>query len=259
MDIVNHLQYKNCIISLFKAYSRHFRRSDSVNGVRQDRTKEWSRPCFKGFEKVVIGDSSVRVFAKIGRRVKGMTISAFGGMDILEMVCLLQSGKLSTDWDLNKLQIRNRFQAGRDEFPTVRFCKHCYSECMTEFKGQLIIVIGLNNILKAETLPFATLAGVNQQNIFAMNKMLDETCKKMAPEANIKFAPVLKIEKHAGRNSRMTQNAINEMERSQVKLRLLEMDPDEPRRKGLYEGDGTHMKNVEGADFWTEIFTKDME
>ena len=230
-----------------------------VNGIRYDRSKDWSRPCFRGFDKVIVGDSSIRVFAKTGRKMRKMSITAFGGIDTLEMTCILQSGKLLSDWDLNKMQIRNRFQMKRDEFPTVRFCKHCYSECMTEFKGQLIVVVGLNNQLKADTPPFATNTGVNQQNIAAMFKMLNETCKKMAPVATIKFAPVLKIEKFAGRNPKLTQIAITETEIAQKKLDLIEMDPDEPRKNGMYEGDGTHMKNMEGTEFWTKVFTRDLE
>ena len=60
-------------------------------------------------------------------------------------------------------------------------------------------------------------------------------------------------------NPKLIQIAITETEIAQKKLDLIEMDPDEPRKNGMYEGDGTHMKNMEGTEFWTKVFTRDLE
>ena len=59
-------------------------------------------------------------------------------MDLLELICLLQTGKITKDFDLGKYKVRNRLQVGKDEFATIRFCKHCYADCLDKFTGQLI-------------------------------------------------------------------------------------------------------------------------
>ena len=208
---------------------------------------------------MIIGDSRVRGFARIRRELRGMSISAFGGMEVLELICILQAGRLLNGWDLTKTHVRNRFQANRDEFPTIRFCTHCYSECANEFKGDLILVIGLNNILKAERLPFATVGGQNMQDFDGMFKMLDDACKKVVPNAKVKLAPVLKVKRLAGERSILTELAINKIEENISARDTLEMNAMEPLEKDLYDDDGVHMKNKEGADFWMKIFVDKVE
>ena len=230
-----------------------------MNGVTVDKTKEWARPCFKGFSAVVIGDSSVRAFGRVRREMRGMSISSFGGMDVIELINILQSGKLSKEWDMNKLQIRNRFQNGRDEFPTIRFCTHCYSECLEEFTGDLVLVIGLNNVLRANSPPYATETGLNLQDFDAMFKVLDNTCKKMAPNAKVKLAPMLAINKYTDGMTNCEREAWTRIQ-GNIKRRMhLEMDNDEPRRKGLYDRYGVHLRNWDGVDYWTKVLIKNLK
>ena len=205
---------------------------------------------------MVIGDSSLRGFAKIRRVLTGISITAFGGIEVLELVCILQAGRFLNEWDLTKSNIRNRFQAARDEFPAIRFCTHCYSECANEFKGDLYLVVGLNNILKAERLPFATTSGQNMQNFDKMFEMLDNACKRMFPDANVKYAPVLETERLAGGNSTLTELAIEKVKENIAKRENLKMDPNEPKNRKLFDEDGVHMKHLEGANFWTKVFTE---
>ena len=253
------IESKVAIISLKKGCSWHFKRAERVNGVMVDKSKYWTRPCFKGYEKVVLGDSSVRGFARIRKELAGVSISAYGGIEILEMVCILQAGKLLNDWDLTKTHIRNRFQANRDEFPTIRFCKHCYSECANEFKGEVIFVIGLNNILKAEKTPFAMPNGQNMQNYTGMFEMLDQACNKMIPNAEIRFAPVLKVERLAEENSTLIELAATKIAEGIAARNMIEMDPLEPLQKKLFDDDGVHMRNREGTDFWMKVFQNKMK
>ena len=90
-----------------------------------------------------------------------------------------------------------------------------------------------------------------------MFKMLDNACKKIVPNAKVKLAPVLRVKRLAGDNSILTQLAIDKIEENINARDTLDINVMEPLEKDLYDDDGVHMRNREGADFWTKIFTKD--
>ena len=206
-----------------------------------------------------MGDSSVRAFGRKRRSLNGVSITGFGGMDILEAICLLQAGKISKDCDINRYRIRNRFQSGKDEFPTIRFCKHCYDECMSSFEGQFILVIGLNNTLKADKEPFTNEFGRNLQDIDGMFKLLDGVLQKMLPKAQIKLAPVLNISNENWRQSPAKQKIFHEINENIARRNHLQMDPDEPDRRNLFDQDGTHMNDYQSIEFWTKTFQQEDE
>ena len=218
--------------------------------------ESWSRPCFKGFERVIIGDSSIRAFGRMRRFLHGMSITGFGGMDVLELICLLQAGKISNDVDLGKHRVRSRFQNGRDEFPTVRFCIHCYSECLQEFTGQLTLVIGLNNSLKAEREPFANEYGRNLQDVDGMFSLLDRILLKMLPNANVNYMPVLNVTRPVWIRSQLSQKIYGDVNANIYRRNHLQLDIDEPKREGIYDSEGIHILDEEALDFWTKAFTE---
>ena len=43
---------------------------------------EWVRPCFKGFETVVLGDSQLKIFGKQKRTIPGYNITSYSGCDV---------------------------------------------------------------------------------------------------------------------------------------------------------------------------------
>ena len=219
----------------------------------------WSRPCFRGFASVVMGDSSIRAFGRKRKQLRGMSITGFGGLDILEAICLLQAGKMSKDCDIGRCKIRNRFQVGKDEFPTIRFCKHCYGECMSNFEGRFVLVVGLNNTLKADREPFANEYGRSLQDIEGMFALLDTVLGKMLPKAQIKLAPVLNVESEAWRRSSLKQEIFNRINNCILEREHLQMDPNEPFRRNLYDPDGVHMHDYQSIEFWTKILMQDLE
>ena len=217
----------------------------------------WSRPCFEGFAKVVMGDSSIRAFGRKKRQLRGMSITGFGGMDLLEAICILQAGKISLDCDIGRCKIRNRFQNGKDEFPTIRFCKHCYGECMSTFEGQFILVVGLNNSLKADIEPFVNEYGRSLQDVDGMFALLDNVLQKMLPKAEIKLAPVLYVGNEAWRASQLKQNIYKNFNECITARNHLQMDPNEPYRRNLYDFDGVHMNDYQSIEFWTKTFMQE--
>ena len=185
-----------------------------------------------------------------------MSITGFGGMDILELVCLLQCGKISQDTDLGKYKIRCRFQSGRDEFPTVRFCKHCYTECLEDFTGKLTLVIGLNNSLKSEREPFTNEHGKNLQDVDLMFNLLDKVVLKMLPNAQVNYVPALNIAKPAWIRSKLAQRIHGDVNANVYRRNHVPIDIDEPRREGLFDQEGVHLYDNDSLDFWTKAFTE---
>ena len=205
---------------------------------------------------MVLGDSSIRAFGRKRVHLNGMSISGFGGMDILEAICLLQAGKISKDCEIGKYRIRNRFQTGKDEFPTIRFCKHCYGECMAAFEGQFILAIGLNNSLKADREPFANEYGRSLQDIDGMFELLDSVLQKLLPKAEVLFAPVLYVQNEGWRRSAIKQDIYNRVNRNILNRNHLQFNPNEPSNLNYFDEDGIHMDDIKSVKFWSEVLTR---
>ena len=222
-------------------------------GVQVDKKMEWTRPCFKGYKTVVIGDSSVRAFARKKKGLKDVSITGYGGLDIMEMVCIIRAGKLSNDIDLGKMKVRSRYQAGRDLFALTRFCTHCFGECMENFRGNLVLVVGLNNVLHAEREPFANNRGQNQQRADQMFKRLDETVAIMVPNAIVHFALPLIVPQYSWSGSGVQRAVFASIVNEVKKRKMLTMDNDEPRRLGQFDRNGVHMWDDDSIEYWTKI------
>ena len=225
------------------------------DGVHVSKKHEWARPCFKGYAKVVVGDSTMRSFGRRKKGIEGMSITGFGGMDIMELICMMRSGKLSWEVDFDNMQMRNRLQMGRDEFALVRFCKHCKSECMEEFSGVLVIVIGLNNVLNADFEPNINRRGQNQQNFAQLFLRLEETLQMMVPNAKVIFAKPLVVPKYIWTGSGRQQAAFASIMREITRRNHLQMDHEKPNRTGnQFDRMGVHMWDIESVDYWMDIF-----
>ena len=180
-------------------------------------------------------------------------------MDVLELICLLQTGKINKDFDMAKYKVRNRLQVGKDEFATIRFCKHCYAECLDKFTGQLILVIGLNNSLKAEKEPFSNEYGRNMQDINGLFRQLDKTIARMLPNAKVAYAPVLKVERGNWNRSNLAQKIYGDLNACIHRRTHLQFDPEEPLRNKLFDPDRVHLLDKESTEFWAKSFESIIE
>ena len=123
--------------------------------------KTYFRPCLVGVKVLVLSDSSMRAFARRRKTIPGHCIVAYGGAEILELITILKAGGLVKSMDLRQHVTRERILNGRDEIPTVRWCRLCKDECFDQFKGKILINIGLNNAIHAADVPYVQ---VNAEN-----------------------------------------------------------------------------------------------
>ena len=180
----------------------------------------------------------------------GVSITAYGGIDILELVCIMSWGKLSKELDLDKMPIRIRHQNGRDQFAKIRFCVHCRDECMETFNGKLLIVAGLNNVLKADRSPFMDNKRESMQNIQKLFALMDDTLKDMLPNAEISFASPLDVNFGLSPAAKdIYAKTIAEV----AKRRHVDFDPTEPKRLRQFDFGGVHMLDKLSVEFWTKI------
>ena len=77
-----------------------------------DESRFWSRPCFEGYSRMVIGDSMVRSFARKRYVIAGNSITAFGGMTLLELALLLKRGSLPHR-NLKEYKVRDNIISGK--------------------------------------------------------------------------------------------------------------------------------------------------
>lgn len=173
---------------------------------------------------------------------------------MLELICILQAGKISKDFDLGKYKVRNRLQYEKDEFAAIKFCKHCYSECTVNFTGQLILVIGLNNSLKAEREPFSNEYGRSMQDIDAIYKLLDKTLLKMVPNATVFHAPVIKVVRGTWKRSQIAQKIYGDLNACIYRRPHLQFDPEEPLKNDLFDREGVHLEDEAATEFWARSF-----
>ena len=47
-----------------------------------DTRPDWTRPCFKDFEHVIIGDSQLKIYGQQKKEKKGFSITSFSGCDV---------------------------------------------------------------------------------------------------------------------------------------------------------------------------------
>ena len=72
------------------------------------------------------------------------------------MADLLRSGALDRRRDIRNRIVRERILSGRDKIPVTHWCTNCQSECLQEFEGRIVFVLGLNNAMHAAEDPFIT-------------------------------------------------------------------------------------------------------
>ena len=188
--------------------------------------------------------------------MKGLSITGYGGIELLELACIIRAGRLSKDIDLERQNIRNRYQSGRDIFATTRFCKHCLNECMENFEGNIVIVGGLNNILHADKEPFKNWKGYNQQRSDQLLNRIDEAVSFLAPKATLIYALPLVVPSFKWAASPLQKSIFSAIMREMQKRRTLQMDNDEPRRLRQYDRYGVHMYDYDSINYWTSIFDK---
>ena len=54
-------------------HSKWFQGTDRLN---------WKRPCFAGFDTVVLGDSQLKIYGKQNKRKPGFSITSYSGCDV---------------------------------------------------------------------------------------------------------------------------------------------------------------------------------
>ena len=104
-----------------------------------DTRPDWTRPCFKDFEHVIIGDSQLKIYGQQKKEKKGFSITSFSGCDVsftkyifydnnlfyqlLEFLNVLRVGFLSCERDrrgdvaiLSRADIRKEYGLSRKGF-----------------------------------------------------------------------------------------------------------------------------------------------
>ena len=174
-------------------------------------------------------------------------------MDLLELVCIMSWGRLAKEVDLDRMPIRIRYQNERDQFAKVRFCLHCRDECMESFNGKLIVVAGLNNVLKADRLPFMDHRRESTQNIAKLYELLDKTLEDMLPNAEIIYAPPLDVVQALPPiGKEIYAQTIAEV----GKRNHLNFDPSEPKAKNQFDKYQVHMIDRLTVEFWSKIIAE---
>ena len=188
----------------------------------RDESRFWNRPCFAGYNMVAIGDSMLRSFGRKRHFIKGASINAFGGMDLYELISILRKGSLVSD--LGSPKFRRELVEGKIKIPVIEKCVKCNKCCTKDFKGKLLIAVGINNSLHAADLPNIEINARNEytgiQNVEGIYGLLDDTLAQLFPHANIKYAPILATKEDGWDTSELCQKVYNEMNQ-QIKLRIV--------------------------------------
>ena len=92
--------------------------------------------------------------------------------------CLINDSKRPV---LNTSQYANRCATNNgagDVFPTKPICAECNQNCMAEYRGNLIIAIGLNDALKSHQIKYR-----QHQDVKELIKNLNQTLLELIPHA----------------------------------------------------------------------------
>ena len=178
---------------------------------------------------------------------------------MLELAALIRASSTSRDRNFHNGAFRDRILSGRDQVPIVRWCNKCDDECFDKYTGKVLLVIGLNNTLKAGNHHNVKMGpdghNINAQDFEGMFKYMDETLALMLPRAEIKFSPMIASGDEVWKNTPICQEAYAEID-ARIKARNhINFDSFQPEREGwLNDRDLVHMKDWESIDFWMKAF-----
>ena len=96
--------------------------------------RSWKRPCVKNHKALVIGDSMLRCFHKAGYKHDGFRISAYGGMELFELIALLSQGAIRDNIDFKSREERERIITGKRSLQPKFRCHKCYTNCTGKVK-----------------------------------------------------------------------------------------------------------------------------
>ena len=99
--------------------------------------KSWTRPCVKGFKTIVIGDSMLRCFNKTRYKVSGHRITAFGGIELIELIVLLRLGRFEGGRKFDERETRENIENGKDSLSINKLCPKCRTDCTGKCYSEL--------------------------------------------------------------------------------------------------------------------------
>ena len=112
-------------------------------------------------------------------------ISLLSGYEILQLAAIIRSGAASHRRNFRSLAYTDRVLDGTETIPIVKECFSCKSNCYEDFTGKVLVVIGLNNSLKAGDVPHVKLNDAtgfmkNAQRFDDLFKYMDDTFEKVS-------------------------------------------------------------------------------
>ena len=240
-----------------KSFSRHFMRRVG----NTDTSPEWRRPCFEGFDKVIIGDSMTRSFGRKGCRIPGLSVTAFGGLELLELISILRSNKIRSD--IKDPDVRHSLVLKRTSFDWDRVCSKCGKDCAGAFEGKVVIACGINNSLHAADLPNIKLGMdnryVNAQNFDGLFRLLDDTMNGILPKAKVFYAPLIAVKQEGWDTTELCQSAFQKINACIKRRKHVSFDSYLPINMGWIGRkanirDKVHFTNdYDGIDFWKMV------
>ena len=124
---------------------------------------------------------------------------------------------------------------------------------METFNGKLIVVAGLNNVLKADRLPFQDFRRESTQDIAKLYELLDKTLADMVPNAEVIYAPPLDVVQTLPPiGKEIYAQTLAEVN----KRNHLDFDPSEPKKKNQFDRYQVHMLDLATVEFWSKILSE---
>ena len=107
------------------------------------------------------------------------------GYEILELAAIIRAGAASHRRNFRSLSYTNKVLDGIETVPIVKKCFSCKTNCYEEFDGKVLVVIGVNNSLKAGDVPHVELNEAtgfmkNAQRFDDLFAYMDETFVKVS-------------------------------------------------------------------------------
>ena len=202
-----------------------------------------------------------RSFGRKGCRIPGLSVTAFGGLEILELVSILRSNKIRSDIKLPnvRLELVNK----KCQFDWDKKCTKCGEDCAGVFEGKVIIACGINNSLHAADLPNIKLGAdnryVNAQNFDGLFRLLDATMTEVFPKAEVFYAPLIAVKQEGWDTTELCQSAFHKINACIRRRNHVQFDSNLPINMGWIGKkaslkDKVHFTNdFDGIDFWKMI------
>ena len=224
--------------------------------MSKDQRLSWFRPCYYNKSVIIYADSfGAYIYNKKELFPNNSYFLSLSGCDLVECCLLLSHGSLVAQQSTNDKDCLALEKGGRNfynkmnasDFRIETFCSTCQSNCISSFRGKIVIASSLNGILKADRQAFQS------QDIHKNINKTYEIAKRASPLASVYFVKPQKPTSPLFTDSVKQQKTFRLAIEALKKFKCIGLDELDAVTNSSHSKDGIHLSPHGTNKYWLKI------